>query len=74
MMSEHYEIDELHLVLGRSMAGIRREAGLIQAQLAVRLRGTTSVVRVTQVVQTFKRSTGPSRQTFWTGYWSAAGS
>ena len=38
------------------------------------LLGTTSVVQNGYVVQTFTRGTGQSRQTFWTGYWSAAGS
>ena len=39
-MSEQSELDELNRVLGRRLAEIRREAGLTQAQLAVRLRGT----------------------------------
>jgi transcriptional regulator with XRE-family HTH domain len=39
-MSEQPELDELNRVLGRRLAGIRREAGLTQAQLAARLRGT----------------------------------
>ena len=38
------------------------------------LLGTTSVVQNGYVVQTFTRGTGLSKQTFWTGYWSAAGS
>jgi hypothetical protein len=38
------------------------------------LLGTTSVVQVGYVVETFTRGTGPLKQTFWTGYWSAAGS
>jgi transcriptional regulator with XRE-family HTH domain len=40
MMSEQSELDELNRALGRRLAEIRREAGLTQAQLAVRLRGT----------------------------------
>ena len=39
-MNELSELDELNRVLGRRLAGIRREAGLTQAQLAARLRGT----------------------------------
>ena len=38
------------------------------------LLGTTSVVQTGYVVQTFTRGTGPGKTTFWTGYWSAAGS
>jgi hypothetical protein len=74
MMNEQSELDELNRVLGRRLAGIRREAGLTQAQLAARLRGTTSVMQNGYVVQTFTRGTGPSKTTFRTGYWSAAGS
>jgi transcriptional regulator with XRE-family HTH domain len=40
MMNEQSELDELNRVLGRRLAVIRREAGLTQAQLAARLRGT----------------------------------
>ena len=40
MMSEWSELDELNRVLGRRLAEIRRKAGLTQAQLAARLRGT----------------------------------
>jgi transcriptional regulator with XRE-family HTH domain len=40
MMNEQSELDELNRKLGRRLAGIRREAGLTQAQLAARLRGT----------------------------------
>jgi transcriptional regulator with XRE-family HTH domain len=40
MMNERSGPDELTRVLGRRLAEIRREAGLTQAQLAVRLRGT----------------------------------
>jgi transcriptional regulator with XRE-family HTH domain len=40
MVSEQSELDELNRVLGRRLAEIRREAGLTQAQLAARLRGT----------------------------------
>jgi transcriptional regulator with XRE-family HTH domain len=40
MVSEQSELDELNRVLGRRLAGIRCEAGLTQAQLAARLRGT----------------------------------
>jgi len=39
-MNEQSELDELNRVLGRRLAVIRREAGLTQAQLAARLRGT----------------------------------
>jgi len=39
-MNEQSELDELIRELGRRLAGIRREAGLTQAQLAARLRGT----------------------------------
>ncbi len=38
------------------------------------LLGSTAVVQTGYVVQTFSRGTGPSKVTFWTGYWSAAGS
>ena len=38
-MNEQSELDELIRELGRRLAGIRREAGLTQAQLAARLRG-----------------------------------
>jgi len=40
MRNEQSELDELNRVLGRRLAGIRREAGLTQAQLAARLPGT----------------------------------
>jgi len=40
MMNERSELDELYRVLGMRLAEIRREAGLTQAQLAARLRGT----------------------------------
>jgi transcriptional regulator with XRE-family HTH domain len=39
MMNEQSGPDELIRVLGQRLAGIRREAGLTQAQLAARLRG-----------------------------------
>jgi len=39
-MNEQSELDELNRTLGRRLAEIRREAGLTQAQLAARLRGT----------------------------------
>jgi transcriptional regulator with XRE-family HTH domain len=39
-VNELSEVDELYRVLGRRLAGTRREAGLTQAQLAARLRGT----------------------------------
>ncbi len=74
MMSEQSGPEELYRVPGRRLAEIRPEAGLTQPQPAVRLRGTTSVVQNGYVVQAFTRGTGPSKQTFWTGYWSAAGS
>jgi len=38
------------------------------------LLGTTAVVQVGFVVLTMSRGTGPSKHTYWTGYWSAAGS
>jgi transcriptional regulator with XRE-family HTH domain len=40
MANELSELDELNRALGRRLAEIRQEAGLTQAQLAVRLRGT----------------------------------
>jgi transcriptional regulator with XRE-family HTH domain len=40
MVNEQSELDELNQALGRRLAGIRREAGLTQAQLAARLLGT----------------------------------
>ena len=40
MMSAQSELDELNRVLGRRLAGIRREAGLTQVKLAARLPGT----------------------------------
>ena len=39
-MSAQSELDELNRVLGRRLAGIRREAGLTQVKLAARLPGT----------------------------------
>jgi transcriptional regulator with XRE-family HTH domain len=39
MMKEQSELDELIRELGRRLAGIRRETGLTQVQLAARLRG-----------------------------------
>lgn len=39
-MNEQSELDELNRKLGRRLAATRREAGLTQAQLAARLRGT----------------------------------
>ena len=38
------------------------------------LLGTTAVVQTGVAVLTISRGTGPSKHTFWTGYWSAAGS
>ena len=38
------------------------------------LLGTTAVVQTGVAVLTISRGTGPSKRTFWTGYWSAAGS
>ena len=38
------------------------------------LLGTTAVVQVGFVVLTISRGTGPLKHTYWTGYWSAAGS
>jgi hypothetical protein len=35
------------------------------------LLGTTSVVQAGYVVLTISRGTGPTKRTFWTGYWSA---
>jgi transcriptional regulator with XRE-family HTH domain len=40
MENGHSVLEELYRTLGRRLAGIRREAGLTQAQLAARLRGT----------------------------------
>jgi transcriptional regulator with XRE-family HTH domain len=40
MENGHSELDELYRTLGRRLAGIRREAGLTQAELAAQLRGT----------------------------------
>jgi len=39
-----------------------------------KLLGTTAVVQVGYVVLTISRGTGPTKKTFWTGHWSAAGS
>jgi hypothetical protein len=38
------------------------------------LLGTTAVVESGVAVLTISRGTGQSKRTFWTGYWSAAGS
>jgi len=38
------------------------------------LLGTTAVVETGVAVLTVSRGTGQSKRTFWTGYWSAAGS
>ncbi len=38
------------------------------------LLGTTAVVQTGYVVHTISRGTGPTLKTYWTGYWSAAGS
>jgi hypothetical protein len=38
------------------------------------LLGTTTVVQTGFVVLTMSRGTGPSKRTYWTGYWSGAGS
>jgi len=46
----------------------------VSAPPGASLLGTTAVVQTGYVVQTFSRGTGPSKVTFWTGYWSAAGS
>jgi transcriptional regulator with XRE-family HTH domain len=53
MMNEKPELDELNRVLGRRLALIRREAGLTQAQVAVRLRGTNR--RWQQAVSRFEQ-------------------
>ncbi|HTW90187.1 MAG TPA: hypothetical protein VMH22_00565 [bacterium] len=36
------------------------------------LLGTTAVVQSGVAVLTISRGTGPSKKTYWTGYWSAA--
>jgi len=36
--------------------------------------GTTDVVQTGVVVLTISRGTGPNLRTFWTGYWTPAGS
>ncbi|HTW91738.1 MAG TPA: hypothetical protein VMH22_08525 [bacterium] len=36
------------------------------------LLGTTAVVQTGVAVLTISRGTGPSKHTYWTGYWSAA--
>jgi hypothetical protein len=38
------------------------------------LLGTTAVVEAGVAVLTISRGTGQSKRTFWTGYWTAAGS
>ena len=63
----------LQTALGASGVDLTVTATQSQPQGAT-LLGTTSVVQTGYVVQTFTRGTGPSKQTFWTGYWSAAGS
>ena len=73
-MYEHPEPGGLNRARGRRLNEVRREAGPTHSQLAARLRGTASVVQNGHVVQTFTRGTGPAKTTFWTGYWSAAGS
>ena len=37
------------------------------------LLGTTAVVQTGVAVLTISRGTGPSKRTFWTGYWTASG-
>jgi len=63
----------LQTALGASGVDLTVTATQSQPQGAT-LLGTTSVVQNGYVVQTFTRGTGPTKQTFWTGYWSAAGS
>ena len=63
----------LQTALGASGVDLTVTATQSQPQGAT-LLGTTSVVQTGYVVQTFTRGTGPSKTTFWTGYWSAAGS
>ena len=36
--------------------------------------GTTAVVQTGVAVLTISRGTGPSKHTYWTGYWTHAGS
>jgi hypothetical protein len=74
MMNEQLELGEQNQLLDQSSAGIRGGAGLTASQLYARLRSTTGCVQNGYVVQTFTRGTGPAKTTFWTGYWSAAGS
>jgi hypothetical protein len=37
------------------------------------LVGTTDVVQIGVVTLKLTRGTGPTQQTFWTGYWNASG-
>jgi hypothetical protein len=73
-MDEHPEPGGLNRTRGRRLNEVRREAGPTQSQLAARLRSTTGCVQNGYVVQIFTRGSGPSKATYWIGYWSAAGS
>ena len=61
-MNEQSELDELIRELGRRLAGIRREAGLTQAQLAARLRGTNRGWQ--QAVSRFERGKAGQQSLF----------
>ena len=43
------------------------------APQGVTVLGTTAVVQTGVVVLTISRGTGPSKHTYWTGYWTHAG-
>jgi hypothetical protein len=71
-----YIVKALVFLLQTALAARGVDLTLTAAQSAPQgatLLGTTAVVQVGYVVLTISRGTGPSKQTFWTGYWTASG-
>jgi hypothetical protein len=72
-----YIVQALVFLLQTALAVRGVDLTLTAAQSAPQgatLLGTTSVVQTGYVVQAISRGTGQAKRTFWTGYWSAAGS
>ena len=63
----------LQTALGCAGVDLTLTAGQTPPQGAT-LLGSTSVVHTGVVALTISRGTGPSKHTFWTGYWTGAGS